>query len=205
MKKLTALISALALLLALCACSGQAAGGAKSGDASPEPGSASYPMEEGQDAGAIPPVTPVVEPNAPKPDEEVQPPDTSEPPADASAFDPAPEPPPALSSKPGPTQRPSQTQRPDQTQKPPQIQKPDQTQGSDPAEEPAPNADPKATAQSLIGRPVSELYAAIGKPISSDYAPGCLEPDSEDGELVYSGFTVYTVRTAAREYVYDVL
>ena len=68
-------------------------------------------------------------------------------------------------------------------------------------------ADPKAIAIELSERraPVSELYAAIGEPIFADYEPGCLEPDSEDGELHYDGFVVYTVRTATREYVYDVL
>lgn len=66
----------------------------------------------------------------------------------------------------------------------------------------------KAIAIELSERraPVSELYAAIGQPISTpDYAPGCIEPDSEDGELHYDGFVVYTVRTATQEYVYDVL
>ena len=186
MKKLTVLISALALLLALCACSGQA-GGAENGDGSPEPGAASQSTNESQDVGGPPPVTPVVETNKPESGEDVQPPDASEPPVDASTPDPAPEPPPASSTKPAPPQKPAKPQ------------------DSAPAQEPAPAADPKETAQSLIGHPVSELYAAIGKPISSDYAPGCLEPDSEDGELVYSGFTVYTVRTATREYVYEVL
>ena len=74
----------------------------------------------------------------------------------------------------------------------------------DPVETPT---DPKAIAIELSERraPVSELYAAIGEPSFSDYAPGCIEPDSEDGELHYDGFVVYTVRTATREYVYDVL
>lgn len=48
-------------------------------------------------------------------------------------------------------------------------------------------------AKAFIGRDVSELIDAIGEPISSDYAPGCLGP-GEDGELKYDGFTVYTYR-----------
>ncbi len=54
-----------------------------------------------------------------------------------------------------------------------------------------------------MGRPVSELYAAIGRPISSDYAPSCLI-DGEDGELVYDGFIVYTEKGADYETVYAV-
>ena len=88
---------------------------------------------------------------------------------------------------------------------------------ADPTDSPADPTDPPAAptedaagedlreiAMSLIDHDVSELYDAIGEPISSDYSPGCLEPNSEDGELVYDGFVVYTVRTEEREYVYDV-
>ena len=55
-----------------------------------------------------------------------------------------------------------------------------------------------------MGRPVSELYAAIGKPISADYAPSCLI-DGDDGELVYDGFVVYTEREGDSETVYAVM
>lgn len=48
-------------------------------------------------------------------------------------------------------------------------------------------------AKAFIGRDVSELIDAIGEPISSDYAPGCLG-SGEDGELKYDGFSVYTYR-----------
>lgn len=56
-----------------------------------------------------------------------------------------------------------------------------------------PPADPKAAAEGLVGSDVSALYAAIGYPVSSSYAPSCLG-DGEDGELVYDGFTVYTFK-----------
>lgn len=65
------------------------------------------------------------------------------------------------------------------------------------------SAEKKAIAVSLVDHPVSELYAAIGKPISSDYAPSCLI-DGDDGILEYDGFTVYTERGADYETVYDV-
>ena len=100
---------------------------------------------------------------------------------------------------------------------PPATSQPDPTDPpADPTDPPAESTDSPAesgdataenlrdVAISLIDHDVSELYDAIGEPISSDYAPGCLEPNSEDGELVYDGFVVYTVRTEEREYVYDV-
>ena len=62
----------------------------------------------------------------------------------------------------------------------------------------------QAIAQGLVGRPVSELYATIGKPLSADYAPSCLI-DGDDGELAYDGFVVYTERGADYETVYAVM
>lgn len=58
-------------------------------------------------------------------------------------------------------------------------------------------------AKSCIDQPVSELYALIGEPQSSDYAPSCLG-DGEDGMLYYDGFVVYTYREGTVETVYDV-
>ena len=83
----------------------------------------------------------------------------------------------------------------------PAEQSPAQDEDPAPEPEPAPQpaADPKATAQSLVGHQVSELYAAIGRPVSSDYAPSCLDLEGEDGELVYDGFVVYTLKTAGGE------
>ena len=43
-------------------------------------------------------------------------------------------------------------------------------------------------------------YAAIGEPVSSDYAPSCLG-EGEDGNLYYDGFTVYTYRDDTGETV----
>ena len=174
MKKLTALISALVLLLSFCACTDQA-GGTPSESTSPDP-TASQAVNGGPvqntDSVETPSATPTEKTDTPEPSEEP-----------SSAVSESPE----VTSTPAPT---------------PTVQ-PTQT----PTSEPTSSADLKAIAIELSERraPVSELYAAIGQPISSDYAPGCLEPDSEDGELIYDGFVVYTVRTATREYVYDVL
>ena len=68
-------------------------------------------------------------------------------------------------------------------------------------EEPTP--DPVEIVRSLIDQPVSELYAQIGQPESSDYAPSCMG-EGEDGMLFYDGFIVYTYREGDVETVYDV-
>mgnify|MGYP001045206213 CR=1 FL=1 len=79
-------------------------------------------------------------------------------------------------------------------------------QGSQDSQDEKDPAAMKETALGLIDQPVSELYAAIGQPLSADYAPSCLEVGGEDGELTYDGFTVYTVKSAdGSETVYDVL
>ena len=171
MKKLTALSSVLALLLALSACSGQA-GGTPSENVSPGSEAFSQAVSETPTRDIPPSEEP--KPSA-APAEETEPPAPSEEPQPSDAV---PE-----TSAPTPTPEPAATP------------------------EPTSAADLKAIALELSERraPVDELYAAIGYPISSDYAPGCVEPGSEDGELIYDGFTVYTVRTATEEYVFDVL
>ena len=72
-----------------------------------------------------------------------------------------------------------------------------------PTEAPAPAADKKALAESCIDKDISELYALIGEPESSDYAPSCLV-EGEDGALYYEGFVVYTTREGDVETVYYV-
>ena len=59
-------------------------------------------------------------------------------------------------------------------------------------------------AQSCIDKSVDELYALIGEPQSSDYAPSCLAEGAEDGNLSYADFIVYTLRTGDTEIVKDV-
>ena len=49
---------------------------------------------------------------------------------------------------------------------------------------------------------MEDLYALIGEPGSSDYAPSCLNPGvGEDGNLYYEGFIVYTYREGDTETV----
>ena len=62
---------------------------------------------------------------------------------------------------------------------------------------------PMQTAESYIGKEVSELYDAIGEPESVSYASSCLG-SGEDGELVYNGFTVYTYKEGDSEVVQNV-
>ncbi len=59
-------------------------------------------------------------------------------------------------------------------------------------------------AKSCIDKPVDALYALIGQPESSDYAPSCLTEGGEDGNLYYADFIVYTLRTGDTEIVKDV-
>ena len=180
MKKLAAPILWV-LLLSLCACSGQT-GGTERETVSPEPEISAQEVSESPSQEVEPSLEPSEDPAEetvePQPSEEVQP-------SPAASETPAPVPSSAPASEPTPTP----------------------TSTSTPTPEPSLAADPKAVAIELSKRraPVSELYAAIGQPNFSEYGPGCLEPDSEDGELYYDGFTVYTVRTDAGEYVYDVL
>lgn len=72
-----------------------------------------------------------------------------------------------------------------------------------PTEAADPVADKKALAESCIEKDISELYALIGEPTSSEYAPSCLV-EGEDGALYYDGFVVYTTREGDVETVYYV-
>lgn len=58
------------------------------------------------------------------------------------------------------------------------------------------------TALKYVGKDVSKLYAAIGKPNSSEYASSCIG-DGEDGLLYYNGFTVTTYRENGKETVQE--
>ena len=72
------------------------------------------------------------------------------------------------------------------------------------ATEAAPAADQKTLAESCMDKDISELYALIGEPASSEYAPSCLVEGGEDGALYYDGFVVYTTREGDVETVYYV-
>lgn len=80
-------------------------------------------------------------------------------------------------------------------QLPEQPAVPEETQPTQPVV-----SEKQLLAETFIDRPVEELIAAIGEPISSDYASSCLG-SGEDGNLYYEGFTVYTYREGTKETV----
>ena len=95
---------------------------------------------------------------------------------------------PPETEKPAPAATPAAaTEAPAPAEAPPEETQPPET------EEPAPVDEKLETAKTFIGKTTPELFAAIGTPDSSDYAPSCLGP-GEDGNLYYESFTVYTYR-----------
>lgn len=76
------------------------------------------------------------------------------------------------------------------------------TNPSNPTEGAKTPAELVALALTFVDKPVEELYALIGQPNSSDYAPSCLGSEgSEDGNLYYDGFIVYTLKDGDTETV----
>lgn len=220
MKKLLSILLCAALVCALSACGAQAAPSVpedeeksaaapeaqaeepqNTGDAGDAEGSED--AETSEDAGAPE--------DAEAPSEDIE--DTEVPKSDGAApasEENQPEPPAVPAddkSKSQPVQTEKPAEKPKQPPKePPKEPKEQPAPKPEPAPEPesAPAADPKTVAQGLVGRPVSELYAAIGRPTASDYSPSCLV-DGEDGELYYNGFTVYTTKEGNSETVYAVM
>ena len=104
----------------------------------------------------------------------------------APASTPAPAP--AVTQAPAPApQTPAPTAAPAPAQTPAPTEPPEETP------EPEPVNELLETAKGFVGKTTPELFAAIGAPGSSDYAPSCLGP-GEDGNLYYDDFTVYTYR-----------
>ena len=100
---------------------------------------------------------------------------------------------PAPTEAPAATQTPAPTPTPTPTQAPAPAATPEATPAPEETPEPAPVNETLETAKTFVGKTTVELYAAIGAPPESDYAPSCLGP-GEDGNLYYDGFTVYTYR-----------
>jgi len=122
-------------------------------------------------------------------------------PTSAATAEPTPAPTPV------PTAEPTPEAAPEATPAPTPIPTPEPTPEPTPAPTPEPTPEPtmspeelKAIAEQYIDEPVEELFKAIGRPQSSDYAPSCLG-DGEDGNLYYDGFTVYTYREDGEETV----
>ena len=171
MKKALVLVLALALIACLGGCGSESGESAAPETAAPE---STAPESAAPESETPESESPVPESEAPE----------SEVPESEAPVSPAPE-----SSAPVAETPAAETAAPE-------IQSPDS-----PAPEIA--ADPaaqKETAMGFVDSPVSALYAAIGYPSSSDYAPSCIGA-GEDGNLYYNGFTVYTYRENGTETV----
>ena len=130
------------------------------------------------------------------------------------------------SSSPAAAPAPTETAAPAESAAPVETEAPVETPA--PSAEPEPSAEPVATlpdaglvrdtkaspspsealfelAKSYVDKPLAELQAEIGEPVSSNYVSSCLIPGGEDGELHYDGFTVYTVKSGDSETVQDVI
>lgn len=190
MRKLLPALLAIALLCALCGCGGSQSqtkpedtGNSQASEPAAAP--AAQPVEEPEDLSRT--EAPAEEPEAPAEEvPEEAPPVREETPAAQPGT------PPAAPEDGGGSASSTDTSAPAE-----------EAPAGEEAPAPRSAEELKAIAEGLVGRPVSELYAAIGKPLSSDYAPSCLI-DGEDGELTYSGFVVYTERGADYETVYAV-
>ncbi len=185
MKKLTLLLLALALTLALGGCGGSpadtgAAGAGATVDGRSDERDGDMPETDTPDASEVPGETGPLAEGAGEPAQT-----QDEAPAEVPAAQ-QPEPV-SIQPAPEPVNEPAQTEAPAQSQ--PALQ---------PAEQKA--APTAADASAFIGQSLSSLTAAIGQPNSSDYASSCLG-EGEDGELHYNGFTVYTYRENGSETV----
>lgn len=116
---------------------------------------------------------------------------------------------PAESAAPAETEAPAaETPEPDLEPEPstePEAKLPDAGLVHDTEVTPSPSETLFELAKSYVDKPLSELQAEIGEPVSSSYVSSCLIPGGEDGELHYDGFTVYTVKSGDSETVQDVL
>lgn len=202
MKKFATLLLCLVMVLALAACSVSVSGTGSNGTSDDgQPGSVENQPPSG---GSQTPTDPVTQPPADdkqggetdpgtQPGEGTETPDDAQPggeevddPAGGEDVDP-----------------PAGTDVPDDSQ-PSGGSGGETTQPTDPPAEPGPQEltaeQAKTLAEQYIDQPVSALIAAIGQPISSDYAPSCLG-EGEDGNLYYDGFTVYTYRDGDSEVI----
>ena len=112
---------------------------------------------------------------------------------------------PAPEASPAPSAEASVTTEAPEPSAEPEAKLPDAGLVQDTAVTPSPSETLFELAKSYVDKPLSELQAEIGEPVSSSYVSSCLIPGGEDGELHYDGFTVYTVKSGDSETVQDVL
>ena len=112
---------------------------------------------------------------------------------------------PAPEASPAPSAEASVTTEAPEPSAEPEARLPDAGLVHDTEVTPSPSETLFELAKSFVDKPLSELQAEIGEPVSSSYVSSCLIPGGEDGELHYDGFTVYTVKSGDSETVQDVL
>ena len=135
---------------------------------------------------------------------------------------------PASTPSPTETAAPAESAVPEESAVPAETEVPAESPAPGAEPEPEPSAEPVATlpdaglvrdtkaspspsealfelAKGYVDKPLAELQAEIGEPLSSSYVSSCLIPGGEDGELHYDGFTVYTVKSGDSETVQDVI
>lgn len=188
MKKVSVMVI-LCLLLALSACGGKDtadAGSNAAADTAAVGGAAADATQSAPVLDTRPKAEGETDPLDPAADAEAAP-EEEQPAGQPAAVTEAPAPQPKPESKPEPKPEPKE----------------ESGQAPAPVEE-APAAEPTAAtaeeASAYIGQNVSSLLSALGNPLSRTYAPSCLG-EGEDGELAYSGFTVYTYREGDSETV----
>ena len=110
---------------------------------------------------------------------------------------------PAESAAPVETEAPAETPTPSAEPEPepsaePVATLPDAGLVRDTKASPSPSETLFELAKGYVDKPLAELQAEIGEPVSSNYVSSCLE-------LHYDGFTVYTVKSGDSETVQDVI
>ncbi len=190
MKKLTALLLALALGLSLTACGGTTDAPDKETDSKTDTAQTDQSAQTGADDKdkADDAKTEDKQEDTSKDDAAKQ-----EPQAPAQT---APTPVPSQPAQSTTTTAPSQTPAASAPAAKPET--------STPAPAPAPAPEPAkptaADASKYIGSTASALQGAIGAPSSKSYSPSCMG-DGEDGVWTYDGFSVYTYRENGTETV----
>lgn len=188
MRKLSVLL-AVCLLLALAACGGNDTAGTDAGSNAAAGTTDTAAANPTVDATRGAPVLNT----QPKPEGETDPLDAAST-GEASSEEEQPAEQPATVAE-APKPEPKPAPKPDPEPEPEPAEKPAPVE-----EAPTPAAATAEEASAYIGQDVSSLISALGNPVNRSYAPSCLG-EGEDGELNYSGFTVYTYREGDSEKV----
>ena len=106
---------------------------------------------------------------------------------------------PAPEASPAPSAEASVTTEAPEPSAEPEAKLPDAGLVHDTEVTPSPSETLFELAKSFVDKPLSELQAEIGEPVSSSYVSSCLIPGGEDGELHYDGFSAEKPEQAPEE------